>query len=70
MNKRLFTAGMWFLAAAYAGAMLHTITGIHELLGPVIGLATGVLIVMAPGRAPMMSSGQLKQSNAEAASKA
>ena len=48
MNIRLISAGLWFLAAAYAGSILHGIAGVHELVGPVVGLTTGALIVADP----------------------
>ena len=50
MNIRLISAGLWFLAAAYAGSMLHGIAGVHELVGPVVGLTTALLIVADPFR--------------------
>ena len=48
MYKRLLAAGLWLLAALYAGSMLHAIIGVHELVGPVIGLMSASLIVVDP----------------------
>lgn len=48
MSKRLTIAGLWSLAALYAGSTLHGVTGLHELVGPVIGLGSAGLIVIDP----------------------
>jgi hypothetical protein len=50
MRTRLVAAGLWFLAALYAGSTLHGITGLHDLVGPVIGLMSAILIVADPFR--------------------
>jgi hypothetical protein len=48
MYRRLLSAGLWFLVAAYAGSILHGIAGMSELVGPLVGLATASLIVADP----------------------
>jgi hypothetical protein len=48
MYMRLFSGGLWFLVAAYAGSILHGIVGTNELVGPLIGLFTATLIVADP----------------------
>jgi hypothetical protein len=48
MYRRLLSAGLWFLVAAYAGSILHGIAGLNELVGPLVGLATASLIVADP----------------------
>lgn len=50
MNKRLISAGLWFIAAVYAGSILHGIAGINELAGPLFGLMSASLIVADPFR--------------------
>jgi hypothetical protein len=45
MNTRLLAAGLWFAAAAYSGSILHAVVGLDTVIGPLIGLATGCLIV-------------------------
>lgn len=50
MHIRLLSAGLWFFAAAYAGSILHGISGMHELVGPIVGLTSAVLIVADPFR--------------------
>ena len=48
MYMRLLSAGLWFLVAAYAGSILQGITGLNELVGPLVGLFTAALIVADP----------------------
>jgi hypothetical protein len=48
MHKRLLAAAFWLFAALYAGSMLHGIVGLHELVGPAVGLATAVVIAVGP----------------------
>lgn len=48
MSKRFLAAGFWFFTALYAGSVLHGIAGLHELVGPVIGLTSACLIVADP----------------------
>jgi hypothetical protein len=50
MRIRFVSAGLWFLAAAYAGSILNGVTGLHEAVGSVMGLATAALIVVNPVR--------------------
>jgi hypothetical protein len=50
MITRLLSAGLWFFAAVYAGSMLHGIVGVSELVGPVVGLTTAILIIVEPYR--------------------
>ena len=54
MNKRLLTAGLWLFAALYAGSMLHSIVGMPELVGPIIGLGTAAVILVTPERLAAM----------------
>lgn len=48
MYTRLLSAGLWFFAAVYAGSMLHGVAGVHELVGPLVGLMTAGLIIADP----------------------
>ena len=48
MYTRLLSAGFWFLASVYAGSMLHGIAGVHELVGPLVGLTTAGLLIADP----------------------
>ena len=48
MSKRLLSAGLWSFAGLYAGSVLHGVAGTSALVGPVVALATGVLIVSDP----------------------
>lgn len=50
MHIRLLSAGLWFVAAVYAGSILHGISGMHELVGPIVGLTSAALIVADPFR--------------------
>jgi hypothetical protein len=50
MHIRLLSAGLWFIAAVYAGSILHGISGMHELVGPIVGLTSAVLILADPFR--------------------
>lgn len=50
MNFRYIGAGLWFLAAAYAGSILHTVAGMPDVVGPVVGIASGALIIADPLR--------------------
>jgi hypothetical protein len=48
MVTRLLSAGLWFVAAVYAGNMLHGVVGLSELVGPIVGFTTAGLIVADP----------------------
>ena len=48
MSKRLLSAGLWSFAGLYAGSVLHGVVGTPALVGPVVALATGVLIISDP----------------------
>ena len=48
MYTRVLSAGLWFFAALYAGSMLHGVVGVHELVGPLVGLTTACLIIADP----------------------
>ena len=50
MYTRLLSAGLWFFAAIYAGSILHGVAGVHELVGPLVGLTSAGLIVAVPMR--------------------
>jgi len=50
MHIRLLSAGLWFVAAVYAGSILHGISGMHELVGPIVGLTSAALIIADPFR--------------------
>jgi phosphate/sulfate permease len=50
MHIRLLSAGLWFITAVYAGSILHGISGMHELVGPIVGLTSAALIVADPFR--------------------
>lgn len=50
MFTRLLSAGLWFLAAVYAGSILHGVAGVPELVGPLVGLTSAGLIVAVPLR--------------------
>lgn len=50
MYTRLLSAGLWFFAAVYAGSILHGVSGVPELVGPLVGLTTAGLIVIVPTR--------------------
>jgi hypothetical protein len=50
MHIRLLSAALWFVAAVYAGSILHGISGMHELVGPIVGLTSAALIVADPFR--------------------
>lgn len=50
MHIRFLSAGLWFVAAVYAGSMLHGISGMHELVGPIVGLTSAALIIADPFR--------------------
>jgi hypothetical protein len=48
MHTRIAIAGLWFLAAAYAGSILHAIVGIDPVVGPLVGSLSAALIIGAP----------------------
>jgi hypothetical protein len=50
MYTRFLSAGLWFFAAVYAGSILHGVAGMHEIVGPLVGLTTAGLIVAVPTR--------------------
>jgi hypothetical protein len=50
MNSRFLVAGLWFVAAAYSGSMLHAIVGTPDVVGPIIGIVTAALVVAKPFR--------------------
>lgn len=50
MKLRITSAFLWFFVGWYAGAFLAEFTGVSPVLGPIIGLATAVLLVGDPLR--------------------
>ena len=48
MATRLVVAGIWFLAALYAGSMLHEVAGLSSLVGPAIGLLSTAVVAIDP----------------------
>jgi len=50
MKKRVVAASLWFLAVWYGWSILTFVVGVPEALGPLLGLATAVLVVTDPGQ--------------------
>lgn len=48
MKKRVLATFLWFYTGWYAGSLLAELLGINPLLGPIIGIAAGILIVSDP----------------------
>jgi hypothetical protein len=42
--KRLVAAGLWGYALWYLGSMISAVLAVPDLLGPVIGLAGGLIV--------------------------
>ena len=53
MFKRIAAAGLWFLAALYAGSMLHAITGLPDFVGVGVALFSAAVIVAGPFHRPV-----------------
>ncbi|TAK00724.1 MAG: hypothetical protein EPO36_07590 [Chloroflexota bacterium] len=48
--KRIAAAALWFYAFWYLGSMIAALLGVPDLLGPVLGLAAGVVVGIDPRR--------------------
>jgi membrane associated rhomboid family serine protease len=48
--KRIVAGVLWFLAIWSAGNFVGGVVGLPEVVGPILGLAVGVLVVVDPGR--------------------
>jgi hypothetical protein len=48
--KRLAAATLWFYAFWYLGSTIATFAGVPDLLGPVLGLAAGLIVGIDPKR--------------------
>jgi hypothetical protein len=46
--KRLLAAALWLYAVWYAGSMISAIFGVPDLLGPVLGIAAGLIVGVDP----------------------
>ncbi len=59
--KRLLAATLWFYAAWYAGSLLAAVIGVPDLIGPVVGIAAGLIVGVDPrhliwNRSPKMTA--------------
>ena len=50
MTKRVLATFLWFYVSWYAGALVADFIHVSPVLGPIMGIAAGVLIAMDPGR--------------------
>jgi len=46
--KRYAAAALWLYATWYAGSAISALMGAPDLLGPVLGLATGFVVALDP----------------------
>lgn len=46
--KRLLATALWTYALWYLGAAISLVFGLPDLLGPILGLATGLLVGLDP----------------------
>ena len=59
--KRLLAAALWLYAVWYAGSLVSAILGVPDLIGPVVGIAAGVIVGVDPrhliwSRTPRMAA--------------
>jgi hypothetical protein len=50
MTKRILVAALWFYTAWYLGAEIAYGFSTSPLLGPMLGVAAGILVLFDPGR--------------------
>jgi putative effector of murein hydrolase LrgA (UPF0299 family) len=48
--KRFAAAALWLFAFWYLGSMIASLMGVPDLLGPVLGLAAGLIVGIDPRR--------------------
>lgn len=49
MKKRILAGALWFYALWYLGVTLAFHFGTPQILGPIVGLALGMLVAVDPG---------------------
>lgn len=48
MTKRVLAGILWFFATWYAWNIFASFAGLSEVAGPILGLATGLLLAVDP----------------------
>jgi putative effector of murein hydrolase LrgA (UPF0299 family) len=46
--KRLVAGALWFYAFWYLGSVVSSVLGIPDLLGPIVGVAAGMIVGLDP----------------------
>ncbi|MEW5991731.1 MAG: hypothetical protein AB1736_10370 [Chloroflexota bacterium] len=46
--KRIAASLLWFYAFWYLGSMIASLAGVPDLLGPVLGVAAGIIVGLDP----------------------
>jgi hypothetical protein len=46
--KRIVAGFLWFFALWYLGALVASILNVPDVVGPIVGLAAGILVAVDP----------------------
>ena len=46
--KRLVAGVLWFYSVWYLGSVISNATGLPDLLGPILGVAAGLIVAVDP----------------------
>jgi hypothetical protein len=46
--KRIVAGFLWFFAIWYLGAVVASVVNVPDVVGPIVGLAAGVLVAVDP----------------------